>query len=200
MKLIGITGGVGAGKSTVLKILKELTNCIVVMADDVAKEMMQFGGELSADAIRIFGQEAYLSDAKLNTSHIAALMYSKPELKEEWTGIVHPKVRHTILSMIDDARLKAEYDFFFLEAALLLEEGYDTVCDEVWYVYVDENERIRRLVADRGYSEAKCRSIMANQLTHEKFLYKTDFVIDNGVDVNCTRKQLENKLEEYKVM
>ena len=161
---------------------------------------MQFGGDLSGDAIRIFGQEAYFPDEKLNTSDIAALMYSKPELKEEWTGIVHPKVRHAVLNMIDDARSKAEYDFFFLEAALLLEEGYDAVCDEVWYIYVDENERIRRLVANRGYSESKCRSIMANQLTHEFFLQKTHFLIDNSVDVKYTRKQLENKLEEYRII
>lgn len=200
MKLIGITGGVGAGKSTVLGILKEITNCIIVMADDVAKEMMQMNGALSADAIRIFGENAYLPDGKLNTTHIASLMYSRPELKEEWTGIVHPKVKQTVLDIIEDARLKSEYDFFFFEAALLLEEGYDAICDEVWYIYVDEDERIRRLVANRGYSESKCRSIMANQLTHQQFLKKTHFIIDNGVDVNYTKKQLENKLEEYTVI
>lgn len=200
MKLIGITGGVGAGKSTILSILKEITNCIIVMADDVAKEMMQAGGELSADAIRIFGEDAYLPDGKLNTMHIATLMYSRPELKEEWTGIVHPKVRQTVFGMIEDARLQSKFDFFFLEAALLLEEGYDAVCDEVWYVYADEEERIKRLMANRGYNENKCKSIMANQLTHQQFLEKTHFLIDNGVDVKYTRKQLENKLEEYTVI
>lgn len=200
MRLIGITGGVGAGKSTVLAILKEISNCIIIMADDVAKEMMQLNGILSADAIRIFGEEAYLPDGTLNTPHIATLMYSRPELKEEWTGIVHPRVRQTVLDIITDARSKSEYDFFFFEAALLLEEGYDSVCDEVWYIYVDEEERIKRLVANRGYSESKCRSIMKNQLTHEEFIKKTNFVIDNGVDIKYTRKQLENKLEEYRII
>ena len=82
MKLIGITGGVGAGKSTVLNILKDISNCVIVMADDVAKDMMQWGGELSADVLRIFGEDAYLPDGRLNTAHIAALMYSRPEFKK----------------------------------------------------------------------------------------------------------------------
>ena len=197
MKIIGITGGVGAGKSTVLTMLKEMTNCVIVMADDVAKEMMQADGELSADAIRIFGKDAY-SDGKLNTAYIASLMYSSPELKKEWTGIVHPKVRQAVTKMMDDERSNKIYDFFFFEAALLLEEGYDAVCDEVWYIYADEDERIKRLMSDRGYDENKCRSIMKNQLTHEEFRVKSHFVIDNGVDVKYTRKQLENKLVEYR--
>ena len=109
-------------------------------------------------------------------------------------------VKQKIFNMINDARSKSEIDFFFLEAALLLEEGYDSVCDEVWYIYADVNERIRRLVKNRGYSEDKCKSIMDNQLTHDEFLQKTHFTIDNGVDVNYTKKQLENKLEEYRVL
>lgn len=198
MKLIGITGGVGAGKSTVLGILEEIADCVIVMADDVAKAMMQANGALSNDAKRIFGEKAYLENGQLNTAHIATLMYGNPQLMEEWTGIVHPMVRQSIMDMINSARDEGKCEFFFLEAALLIEEGYDEICDEVWYIYVSEEERIKRLIHNRGYTEEKCRAIMSKQLSQEKFLQKSDFVIDNNISVNNTRKQLENKLEEYK--
>lgn len=197
MKIIGITGGVGAGKSTVLNILKEICKCKIVMADDVAKSLMVKGAELSDDAVRLFGKEAYLENGVLNTVHIASIMYGDDKIKREWTGLVHPAVKNKILSEIDLAKESGEYDFFFLEAALLLEDNYDLICDEVWYVDVSEEERIRRLAVGRGYSEEKSRSIMSKQLSKEEFLKRTDFVIDNGIGEENTRIQLENKVEEY---
>lgn len=197
MKIIGITGGVGAGKSTVLNILKEICKCKIVMADDVAKGLMVKGGTLSKDAIRLFGKEAYLDNGLLNTVHISTIMYGDDSIKAEWTGLVHPAVKNSILALIDSAKKTGEYDFFFLEAALLLEDNYDLICDEVWYVDVPEEERIRRLAIGRGYSEEKSRSIMSKQLSKEEFLNRTDFVIDNGISEENTRIQLENKVEEY---
>lgn len=197
MKIIGITGGVGAGKSTVLNILKEICKCKIVMADDVAKNLMVKGGVLSHDAIRLFGKDAYLENGLLNTVHIASLMYGDDRLKDEWTALVHPAVKKAIFAEIDSAKDTDEFDFFFLEAALLLEDNYDLICDEVWYVDVSEEERIRRLAIGRGYSEEKSRSIMSKQLSKEEFLKRTDFVIDNGISEENTRIQLENKVEEY---
>lgn len=197
MKIIGITGGVGAGKSTVLNILREICNCYIVMADDVAKGLMVKDGALRADAIRLFGKDAYTDNGSLNTVHIASVMYGDETVKNEWTGLVHPAVKKAILSEIDTCKNEGKYDFFFLEAALLLEDNYDQICDEVWYVDVSEEERIKRLAIGRGYSEEKSRSIMKNQLSKEEFLRCTDYVIDNGISEENTRIQLENKVEEY---
>ena len=197
MKIIGITGGVGAGKSTVLNILREICNCYIVMADDVAKGLMVKDGALRADAIRLFGKDAYTDNGSLNTVHIASVMYGDETVKNEWTGLVHPAVKKAILSEIDTCKNEGKYDFFFLEAALLLEDNYDQICDEVWYVDVSEEERIKRLAIGRGYSEEKSRSIMKNQLSKEEFLRRTDYVIDNGISEENTRIQLENKVEEY---
>ena len=197
MKIIGITGGVGAGKSTVLNILREICNCNILMADDVAKSLMVKDGPLCKDAIRLFGQNAYLENGVLNTVHIASIMYSDEAIKAEWTGLVHPAVKKAILSEIEESKKSDKFDFFFLEAALLLEERYDLICDEIWYVDVSDEERIRRLALGRGYSEEKSRSIMNNQLSKERFLEKANFVIDNGISEENTRLQLENRVEEY---
>ena len=197
MKVIGITGGVGAGKSTVLKILQDICSCNIVMADDVAKSLMVIDGPLSQDAKRLFGKDAYSEDGTLNTVHIAGVMYGDEKIKAEWTNLVHPAVKKKIISEIEVTRLEGKYDFFFLEAALLLEDNYDLICDEIWYVDVSEDERIRRLSLGRGYTEERSRNIMKNQLSREVFLSKADFVINNGISEENTRLQLENRVEEY---
>ncbi len=196
MKIIGITGGVGAGKTTVLNILREICNCQIVMADDVAKELMQHGKVLSKHAIRIFGVNSYNDDLTLNTNHIACLMYENDALKTEWTGLVHPAVKKEIISRISIAQNEGVTDYFFIEAALLLEEHYDEICDEIWYIYASEEERIKRVMDNRGYSSEKALAIISNQMKHDEFVGRCNFVIDNGINIRHTRMQLENRLEE----
>lgn len=200
MKIIGITGGVGAGKTTVLNILKELCVCEIVMADDVAKELMQFGGTLSELAIELFGSESYFNDGRLNTGHIASLMFSNKKLKDKWTGAVHPAVKKEIIERINTAKEQNNVDFFFIEAALLLEENYDKICDEIWYIYASEDVRVERLIKDRGYTLSKSQSIISSQKKHEEFVSFCDYMIDNGISIKNTRIQLENKLEEIRHM
>lgn len=197
MRIIGITGGVGAGKTMVLNLLEELCNCKIIMADDTAKKLMNFDGVLGRAAIELFGKEAFLPDKSLNTSHISAIMYNNSEIKNKWTGIVHPAVNQEIYNEINNARLDQRYDFVFVEAALLIENKYDRICDEIWYIYTDMEERIKRLEFGRGYTREKSLSIIKCQMSHEEFVQKCSFVIDNGVDIEFTKKQLENKLEEY---
>ena len=166
------------------------------MADDVAKELMQHGRELSEHAMRIFGVNSYNEDLTLNTNHIAGLMYGNDALKTEWTGLVHPAVKKEILSLIKISESEGVIDYFFIEAALLLEEHYDQICDEIWYIYAGEEERVKRVMDNRGYSEEKALAIISNQMKHEEFVNHCDFVIDNRIDICNTRKQLENRLEE----
>ena len=200
MKIIGITGGVGAGKSTVLNILKELCSCEIVMADDAAKELMQYGKPLSEVAIELFGIESYRDDFSLNTAHISTLMYQNEELKNKWTSAVHPAVKKEIISRIENAKKNKSIKYFFLEAALLLEEKYDLICDEIWYIYADEDVRIERIMTNRGYSKEKSQSIIKNQKSHEEFKSGSHWIVDNGLSVDETRIQLENKLEELEKM
>ena len=200
MKVIGITGGVGAGKTTVLNILKGLCSCEIVMADDAAKELMQYGKPLSKIAIELFGKDSYNKDFSLNTVHIATLMYKNEELKNKWTASVHPAVKEEIILRIENAKKNNSVKYFFLEAALLLEERYDLICDEIWYIYADEEVRIERIMANRGYSKKKSLSIINNQKKHEEFVAGSHWMVNNGVSVDETRIQLENKLEELEKM
>lgn len=199
MKIIGITGGVGAGKSTVLSFLKKKCNCEIIMADDVAKELMKKGNILSEKAYELFGEKAYDENGFLNRNHIAEIVYNDPSIMKEWEDAVHPATNSRIFSLINDAK-KKNADFVFIEAALLIENNYNEICDEIWYVFADEETRRNRLKSERKYSDAKIDSIFASQMKDTEFRKHCRFVIDTSGSVEATALQLENKLEEYKLL
>lgn len=197
MKVIGVTGGVGAGKSTVLHMLKELCRCEIIMADDEAKKLMEYGGVLSETAIRLFGKEAY-DDGVLNRPYIASRIYSDEALKDEWINAVHPAVNRHILDTVSEFRKSGSCDYVFIEAALLIENGYDAVCDELWYVYASEDVRRMRLRESRGYTDERITGIFDSQMKDDEFRKHCVFVIDTGISMENTYNTVKNKLEEYR--
>lgn len=197
MKIIGVTGGVGAGKSTVLHMLEKLCRCKIIMADDVAKEMMNYGGPLTDKALQLFGDNAYDSFGKLNKEHIASIIYADDAVRAKWNDAVHPAVNNAVYNEIKNAGNSNEYDFVFVEAALLIENKYDEICDELWYVYADADVRRERLIAQRGYSHSKIDGIFDSQMSDDDFRKHCDFIIDTGKSIENTYDILKNKLEEY---
>ena len=155
MKVIGVTGGVGAGKSEVLGYIAGNWNATVVEADEVGYLVMRPGKACYSAIVDLFGVEI---------------------LKEE-----------------------NETDIFIVEAALLIEDKYDEICDELWYIYADEETRMERLKQNRGYSEEKCRSIFRNQLSEEEFSNHCDFEIDNSGDFKETKEQIQQKMQRMQI-
>lgn len=200
MKVIGVTGGVGAGKSTVLHMLKELCRCEIIMADDVAKELMNYGQSLCDTALRLFGTKAYDENKELDRAYIASKIYADETLKTQWTDVVHPAVNRHIHDKISEAGISEKYDFVFIEAALLIENGYDSICDELWYVYASEDVRRDRLKKSRGYSDARITGIFDSQMKEEEFRKHCDFIIDTGISMENTYNTVKNKLEEYHIV
>lgn len=200
MKVIGVTGGVGAGKSTVLHMLKELCRCEIIMADDVAKELMNYGQSLCDTALRLFGTKAYDENKELDRAYIASKIYADETLKTQWTDVVHPAVNRHIHDKISEAGISGKYDFVFIEAALLIENGYDSICDELWYVYASEDVRRDRLKKSRGYSDARITGIFDSQMKEEEFRKYCDFMIDTGISMENTYNTVKNKLEEYHIV
>lgn len=119
MKVIGITGGVGAGKSTVLHMLKELCRCEIIMADDVAKELMNYGQSLCDMAIRLFGTKAYDENKELDRAYIASKIYADESLRTQWTDVVHPAVNKHILDKISEAGISGNMTLFLLKRHFL---------------------------------------------------------------------------------
>ncbi|MGN1187021.1 MAG: dephospho-CoA kinase [Lachnospiraceae bacterium] len=199
MRIIGITGGVGAGKSTVLKLLEDMTRCIVIRTDEVAKETTMLQGAAYKPIVELLGRDILAPDLTIDRKKMAERIFSDEELCAKVNGIIHPLTMDAVKQRICEAQAEEQYDFAFIEAALLIEAGYQTVCEEFWYVYVPKEERIRRLMADRGYTRDKCLAIMDNQLSDEEFRKNCRRIIDNSADSLDTKKQLEALIKDYSV-
>ena len=181
MKFIGITGGVGAGKSAILDFIREHYRAKVVLADDLAKELMEPGTACHKKLLAAFGGDGVFDeDGVMDREKMAALLFTKPEKRQEMNAIVHPAVKEEILRQVAAEREKGELSYFFLEAALLIEEHYDAICDELWYIYTSEEKRRQRLEQNRGYSPERIERVMASQLPEQVFFEHCAVVIDNN--------------------
>ena len=192
LKIIGITGGVGSGKSTVLSFLQKEYDAYIIMADEVGRKLMEPDGGCFVQIVKAFGKAVLSDDGRLDREMLSKRIFSNPEDREILDGIVHPAVKEEIYSEIESIKNKYRGGNFLvvIEAALLIEEGYDLVCDELWYIYSSEKSRIARLKASRGYSEDKSLSIMRNQLSDEMMRKFCAVTIDNSGDFEDTKRQL----------
>lgn len=194
MKIIGITGGVGAGKSSVLDYIGANYDCEIVTADDIANEIKEPGEECYEAIVRLLGDSVLDADGYIDKKKMADAIYADNKLREEVNAIIHPAVIARIKEKGDAARRKGRPRFFFIEAALLIECGFNDYVDEMWYIYADMNVRRERLKSSRGYSDAKIDGIMASQLSDEEFKKHSDTVIDNSGDMEITAHQIDMKL------
>lgn len=194
MKVIGITGGVGAGKSEILKYLKEKHGAIVIEADKVGHLLMEPGGACYYTIVEKFGSSVLNGDQTINRSKLAKIVFASEALLGELNKIIHPRVKSYIVSEIAKERAYHRTKYFVVEAALLLEDHYDVICDELWYIHTDEKVRAARLKESRGYDDEKIASICANQKSPEEFRSGCHIVIDNSGDLADTQKQIDEQL------
>ena len=210
MKLIGVTGGVGAGKSEILHYLQSNYNCRILLADDAARALEAPGGAIYQPLISLL--EEYpaadpasgnvpaaitLEDGRINNPEMARRIFSEPDLLKKVNNLVHPAVKQYILSAFEAEKEAGVLDFFVIEAALLIECGYGENVDAMWYIYCDEDERRRRLKASRGYSDEKIDNILRSQLSEKTFRDNADVVIDNSGLLEKTCTQVDQALCAY---
>ncbi len=197
MKVIGITGGVGSGKTKLLQYLAARFNCRILLADEAAGKLQEPGGVCYTGIVELLGEGILMPDGSIDRHAMAERIFRDETLLAAVNGLVHPAVRAYILRQIDEERQRGSVDFFFLEAALLIECGYDAIVDEMWYVYADVEQRRKRLRAGRGYSDEKIDSILAAQMSDQDYRSQCDFVLDNSRDVTYAYDQIDKKMGEY---
>ena len=196
MFTIGLTGGVGAGKSRLLAFLHEKYDAFVLQADLIGHLVMEPGQVCYQPVIDLFGEQIIKEDKTLDRKRISDIVFVEAEKREMLNAIIHPAVKSYIREALAEEE-KSGRRIAVVEAALLLEDNYQEFCDEVWYVYTEESIRIRRLMDDRGYSEEKCRSIMAAQKPDEFFRAHADFVIDNSGSPEEADRQIDERLAGF---
>ena len=129
MKVVGITGGIGAGKSQILAYLKEHTRCRIIIADQVAHELEEPGGRCYQPIVSILGTAILTEDGRIDRAKMAAGIFADGKLLSQINEIVHPAVKEYITGAIAEERAGNRIDYFFIEAALLIEDGYKTIVD-----------------------------------------------------------------------
>lgn len=190
MRTIGITGGVGVGKSTVLAYLEEKYNAFVIQADEVGHIVMEPGQACYQPVIDLFGKEVIKNDKTIDRKMVSDVVFGQPVFLTRLNGIIHPAVKQYILKSLEEQKRKGR-KLCIVEAALFLEEHYQDFCDEVWYIYTDEEVRIQRLMESRGYTREKSLGIIGNQASEAYFRAHTDYVIENNGDLEKTWKQID---------
>lgn len=194
MKVIGVTGGVGAGKSAILQYFKEKHGAKVIEADKVGHLLMEPGGACYYSIVEKFGSSILNGDQTINRAKLGKIVFADEALLSELNKIIHPRVKSHIVSEIAKERAYHRTNLFVVEAALLIEDHYDVICEELWYIHTDEKIRAKRLQESRGYDEEKIADIMANQKTPEEFRAACQVVIDNSGDLADTYQQIDRQL------
>ena len=195
MKIIGVTGGVGAGKSTVLNYLEKRYGAKLILADLVGHEVMEPGHEAYEQVVKAFGQEIVSEDKTIDRKTLGAIVFADEKKRMILNRIIHPAVRQEILRRLEAAEL-LHLSYAVVEAALFLEENYDAFCDETWYIYTDEKIRRQRLKESRGYSDERIDQIFRSQKTHEEFQKRCLFMIDNNGSEEETFRQIDRRMKK----
>ena len=195
MKIIGITGGVGSGKSRVLSYIEETYSCVICQADHVAWELQKPGEKGYLEIVKHFGSKILNEDETINRPALGQIVFSDDKELLALNAIMHPAVKVAIKDKIIEENNK-NTELFVLEAALLIEEHYDEICDELWYIYTDEAIRRDRLKSSRGYTDEKIDSMMKTQLSEEVFRKKCKVVIDNSRDFEYTCVQIQEAIKK----
>lgn len=197
MRFIGITGGVGAGKSEILRYLSEREGTRVMLADEIAHMLMEPGEAVYRSLCEAFAGADIFAETKqrrFDRNKLAAVIFGDEKKRKQMNAIVHPAVKAYVSKEAALERQRGVLGLLVLEAALLIEEHYDAICDELWYIYTSEDIRRARLISSRGYSDAKIDSIFASQLKEETYRAHCKVVIDNNGEWEETRRQIDMAL------
>jgi dephospho-CoA kinase len=185
--IVGLTGGIGSGKSTVLERFKALGNIAVYNADVEAKKLMNTSPVIISKLTDLFGEEAY-DNQKLNRAFISSIVFSDKDKLTELNSIVHPAVYNHLKSFIEKNQSK---DYILYENAILFENKSDSFCDYIITVIADEDTRMNRVIARDGVSEKEVKDRINNQWLDAKKVLLSNYIV-----MNEELKTLDNQIVE----
>jgi len=175
MLKIGITGGIGSGKSTVCRVFSAL-GIPVFEADRIAKELMNTSVEIREKLVNLFGASVYLPDQTVDRKYLAGIVFNDPSLLAQLNAIVHPVVRKAFFDWCD----KQKSPYIIHEAAILFESGFYKMMDKTITVVTSENERIQRVMKRDGLTLELVKERIRNQWTDDERIKLADFIVGNN--------------------
>lgn len=193
--IVGLTGGIGSGKSTVARAFGSL-GIGWVDADDVAREVVMPGEPALAAITERFGDKVLQADGTLNRAALRSIVFEAPAERQWLESVTHPRVRERILGHLK--RLQRQSPYVLLVSPLLFESGQDKLVNLTIVVDVPVNIQLSRTLERDGVSEAQVHAILAAQLPREERLARADAVIDNSGDHASMIRQVKQLDQRYR--
>jgi len=193
--ILGLTGSVGSGKSTVSSHLRDL-GAQIICADEIAREVVAKGSPALLDITREFGPDVLDPDGALDRRAMARLVFADAEARRKLEQIIHPRVRERELQLLETYR---DYPLVVLDIPLLYETGAEDICDRVAVVVIDEKSRQERLMKSRSMGAEEIAARLAAQMPQEEKAARADFVINNSGTLEQTREQVARLIAELDI-
>ncbi|KRK46429.1 dephospho-CoA kinase [Dellaglioa algida] len=190
--ILGLTGGIATGKSTVSHIFKN-SNVPVIDADIIARQVVEPKSETLKMIINEFGEKYLMENGALNRKKLGKLVFNDGAALEKLNGVIHPAIRKEILTQIQFQK-KLGSPVIVLDMPLLFEQNYQIICDAVMVVFVPETTQLKRLINRDGLTSDEAQLRIKAQWPIQKKKDLADFVIDNSTTVAVTRGQVLNWL------
>lgn len=179
--VIGLTGGIGTGKSEVARLLSEL-GAEIISADQVGHEAYTPNSEIWREVVEAFGEGILLATGEIDRQKLGAVVFADPEQLVKLNQIMHPRMARMVAHRIQELRDQG-VSVVVVEAALLFEAGWDSLVDEVWVTDSGPGQVIHRLQARNGLDEQEIRKRIDSQMSAEERLSRSDVVVDNSGDL-----------------
>lgn len=188
MRVIGLTGGIACGKSTISETLRTL-GAAVIDGDELSRELTAPGGAALKRLREAFGEDVFHADGTLNRRALGRVVFASDEKRAALDGIMQPLIRKLILERIEAAR-EAGAPLCVLDMPLLYETGLDALCDRVWCAWVPRETQLKRLMARDGYTREEAEARLRSQLPAREKAGRADVVIDTSGFLENTRASL----------
>lgn len=179
MKVIGLTGGIGTGKSTASQYLQKL-GFTIIDADRISREVVEPGKPLLAELKTAFGPEIILPEGALDRKALGSIVFSQEEKRLQLERIMHGEILRTIRDRVKEARQSGRYRAAFIDAPLLFETGLDGDCEIVWLITADDRVRIKRVMVRDGLTAEEVQARIDRQMSEEGKRRRADFIVDNS--------------------
>ena len=197
MKVIGLTGGIGSGKSTASELLSQL-GAKVLDADKVGHQCYQPDTEAWQDVVAAFGEEIVAPDRSIDRKKLGAIVFGDPDSLARLNGIMHPRMKEMMADMIEQYRQDG-VEVVVLDAAILLEANWTHLVDAIWITVASESTVIKRVKERTGLPEEQIRSRIRSQMTIEERTERADLVINNDGSLDELKVKVEELWEGLRV-
>jgi len=194
MKVIGLTGGIGSGKSTVAQFLQEL-GAVIIDADKVGHEVLKPNTEVWRQVVAVFGRQILKPDGDIDRKKLGEIVFSNPEHLARLNQLMHPPIYKAVTAQLEEYRRQGAR-VVVVEAPLLIEAGWTSLIDEVWVTAAPETTILRRLKEGMGLSQAQSLARIRSQLPAKERLKHADVVIDTDSSLDEVKAKVKELWQE----